>query len=318
MSIKNVAIVGAGGNSGKYMTESLLATGKHTVTAITRPNSTSVLPEGVKVAHVDYDNPASIVEALKGQDALIITMGVTAPKDSQSKLIQAAADANVPWVLPNAWSPDSTHEGLRKDVGIFEGQEAIKNLIAKIGKSSYMNVTTGFWYEWSVSIAEAYGIDFANKKVTFFDDGETKITTTTWPQVGRGVAALMSLPEEELEKLKNKTVFISSFTVSQKDMLDSVLRVTGDKIDDWTVTKEPATERFKAGVEAMMKGDRMGFLRMMYTRVFYPDGNGDYETGRGTSNALLGLPKEDLDEATKAAIKRAEENPFGYEPSSRG
>lgn len=138
MSIKNVAIVGAGGNSGKYMTESLLATGKHTVTAITRVDSKSDLPKGVKIAHVDYDNLASIVEALKGQDALIITMGVMAPKDSQSKLIQAAADAEVPWVLPNAWSPDSTHEGLRKDVGIFEYQEAIKDLIAKIGKSSYV------------------------------------------------------------------------------------------------------------------------------------------------------------------------------------
>lgn len=311
--IKNVAIVGAGGNSGKYMTESLLATGKHTVTAITRPDSKSELPNGVKIAHVDYDNPASIVEALKGQDALIITMGVMAPKDSQPKLIQAAADASVPWVLPNAWSPDSTHDGLRKDVGIFEGQEAMKDLIAKTGKSSYMNVTTGFWYEWSLSIPDGYGFDFAKKKVTFFDDGETKTSTTTWPQVGRGVAALMSLPSEELEKLKNKNVYINSFTLSQKDMLDSVLRVTGDKINDWTVSKEPAQERFVAGVEAMKKGDRAGFVKMLYTRVFYADGCGDYETSKGTSNALLGLPKEDLDEATKAAIKRAEETPFGYE-----
>jgi hypothetical protein len=179
-----------------------------------------------------------------------------------------------------------------------------------------MNVTTGFWYEWSLSIPAAYGFDFAKKNVTFFDDGDTKISTSTWPQVGRGVAALMSLPGEELEKLKNKVVFINSFTLSQKDMLDSVLRVTGDSIDDWTVTKEPATERYTAGVEAMMKGDRVGFARMMYTRVFYPDGNGDYETSRGTSNALLGLPKEDLDEATKAAIKRAEEMPFGDEPKA--
>lgn len=311
-AIKNVAIVGAGGNSGRYMTESLLATGKHNVTAITRSDSKSDLPKGVKVAHVDYNNPASIVEALKGQDALIITMGVMAPRDTQPKLIQAAADANVPWVLPNAWSPDSTNEGLCKDVGIFQGQEVIKDLISKTGGSSYMNVTTGFWYEWSLSIPDAYGFDFANKKVTFFDDGETKISTSTWPQVGRGAAGLMSLPGHELEKLKNKNVYLNSFTVSQKDMLDSVLRVTGGKIDDWSITKEPAKERYAAGVEAMQKGDRAGFARMMYTRVFYPDGNGDFETHKGTSNALLGLPKEDLDEATKAAIERAEETPFGY------
>ena len=309
-TIKNVAIVGAGGNSGKYMTESLLATGKHNVTAITRPESKSKLPEGVNIAHVDYNDTASVVEALKGQDALIITMSVMAPEGSQQKLIQAAADANVSWVLPNVWCPDFTHDGLRKDVAIFQGPDAIKDLIARLGKSSYANFVTGFWYEWSLAMPGGFGFDFAQKKVTLFDDGEVKISVSTWPQVGRGVAAMMSLPAEELEKLKNKTIYINSFTLSQKDMLESVLRVTGDSIDDWSVTKEVATERFAASIEAMMKGDRMGFLKSMYTRVFYADGNGDYETGKGTSNALLGLPKEDLDEATKAAIKRVGELPF--------
>ena len=309
-TIKNVAIVGAGGNSGKYMTESLLATGKHTVTAITRPESKSKLSEGVKIAHVDYENTASIVEALKGQDALIITMAPMAPEGSQEKLIQAAADANVPWILPNVWCPDFTHDGLRKDVAIFQKPDVIKDLIAQLGKSSYINVVTGFWYEWSLAIPGAFGFDFAKKEVTFFDDGDVKISVSTWPQVGRGVAAMMSLPADELEKLKNKTVYISSFTLSQKDMLESVLRVTGDSVDDWSVTKEASTERFAAGVEAMNKGDMMGFMKTLYTRVFHPDGNGDYETSRGTSNALLGLPKEDLDEATKAAINRAGELPY--------
>jgi hypothetical protein len=29
----------------------------------------------------------------------------------------------------------------------------------------------------------AFGIDFANRTATFFDEGETKISTSTWPQV---------------------------------------------------------------------------------------------------------------------------------------
>jgi hypothetical protein len=312
--IKNVAIVGAGGNCGGFMAKSLLATGKHTVTAISRTGSSNTgdLPEGIKVASIDYDNPSTIVEALKGQDALIITLGVMAPPDTQSKLIQAAADANVPWVLPNEWSPDSADDGLAQDVGLFAVLRKAPELIAKIGKSSYIAVTTGFWYEWSLAIKNAYGFDFANKQVTLFDEGETKIGTSTWPQVGRAVAALMSLSSEELKQFKNKQVYVNSFTLSQKDMLESVLRVTGDKIDDWTVTKEPAKERYTQGIEAMQKGDRGGFVRMMYTRVFYPDGCGDYETNKGVSNEVLGLPKEDLDEATKVAIARSETNPFGY------
>ncbi|KAK4981023.1 hypothetical protein LTR66_005439 [Elasticomyces elasticus] len=313
--IKKIAIVGAGGNSGKFMTESLLRTGKHTVTAITRADSKSKLPEGMEVKTIDYDNHTSIVDALRGQDALVITMGVMTPADQQSKLIHAAADASVPWILPNEWSPDTANQALVEDVAAFQKIPQARELITKLGKSSFIGVTTGFWYERSLAIGAAYGFDFANRIVTLFDDGETKISTSTWPQVGRAVAGLLSLPiyaegqDEDrcLDQFRNGLVYVSSFTVSQKDMLDSVLRVTQTSLNDWKVTHEPVQERFRKGVEALQKGDRMGFARMMYSRVFYPDGNGNFEKTRGTVNELLGLLKEDIDEATKVAIQRSKE-----------
>ncbi|KAK4999461.1 hypothetical protein LTR66_001518 [Elasticomyces elasticus] len=313
--IEKIAIVGAGGNSGKFMTESLLRTGKHTVTAITRADSKTKLPEGVEVKIIDYDNHTSIVDALRGQDALVITMGVMAPADQQSKLIHAAADASVPWILPNEWSPDTADKALVEDVAAFQKIPQARELITKLGKSSFIGITTGFWYEWSLAIGAAYGFDFADRTVTLFDDGETKISTSTWPQVGRAVAGLLSLPihaEDQgkdrcLDRFRDGLVYVSRFTVSQKDMLDSVLRVTQTSLNDWRVTHEPVQERFHKGIEALQKGDRMGFARMMYSRVFYPDGNGNFEKTRGTINELLGLPQEDIDEATKAAIQRSKE-----------
>ena len=148
------------------MTEALLKTGKHTVTAITRVDSNSQVPEGVEAKKVDYDNPSSLVEALQGQDALIITMSVMAPPDQQSKLIQAAADASVPWVLPNEWSPDTAYEALVKDVFPFQKLPKHRDLIVKLGKSCFIAVSTGFWYEWSLAVPAAYGFDFANRAVT--------------------------------------------------------------------------------------------------------------------------------------------------------
>ena len=295
------------------MAEELLKTGRHTVTAITRIDSNTPLPEGVEVKKVDYDNPPTLVEALQGQDALIITMNVFAPRDQQAKLIQAAADANVPWILPNDWSVDTSNEELVKDVIAFQGPLAARELITKAGKSSYISVATSFWYEWSLAMAPGFGFDLNNQAVTLFDEGEVKVSTSTWPQVGRAVARLLSLPiqpeggDEErcLEQFRNKIVYVSSFTVSQKDMLDSVLRVTGTSIDDWKVTKEPVKERYANGIKVMQGGDRIGFAKMMYSRMFYPDGSGDF--GEKTINALLGLHKEDLDEATRAAVKRAKE-----------
>ena len=60
---------------------------------------------------------------------------------------------------------------------------ATRMAIADLGKSSYIAVCTGFWYEWSLAIPAGFGFDFANRTVTLFDEGETRISTSTWPQV---------------------------------------------------------------------------------------------------------------------------------------
>jgi hypothetical protein len=244
-----------------------------------------------------------------------------APPDTQSKLIHAAADAGVPWILPNEWSPDTANEALVKGVFPFQKMPKARDLIEQPGKSSYIALTTGFWYEWSLAVPASYGFDFTNRTVTLFDDGETKISMSTWSQVGRAVASLLSLPIHPegqdnknrcLDRFRNSQVYVSSFTVSQKDILDSVLRVTQTSLDDWKATKESAKECYLGGIEAMKKGDRMGFARMMCTRVFYPDDSGNFEKTKGTINNLLGLPKEeDIDEATKAAIQRSKRQTGG-------
>lgn len=102
-------------------------------------------------------------------------------------------------------------------------------------------------------------------------------------------------------------VYVNSFTVSQKDMLASVLRVTGEKKEDWTISKEASKERYTTGIKQMREGDKIGFAKMMYTRVFYPDGSGNTEAKKTQLNEVLGLKKEDIDLATKAAIERSNE-----------
>jgi hypothetical protein len=303
------------------MAKSLLETGKHTITAITRSDSTAPLPDGIHVKRVDYSNHKQIVEALKGQDVLVITMNPMAPKDQQAKLIRAASDAKVKYIFPNEWSPDTANIQVANE-SLMDGNQKkeVHELVESMG-CSWIAVSTGFWYEWSLSLPAAYGFDISNRSVIFFDDGITKITTSTWPQVGRAVASLLSLkvsPESPTDKspcidmFKNKFIYIGSFTVNQKDMLESVMRVTQTSMDEWTVTKEPVKERYTKGLEAMKGGDRMGFARAMYSRVFFPDNSGNTEKTRGLANDLLGLPKEDLDDATKVAVKRSQEAEQGY------
>lgn len=186
--------------------------------------------------------------------------------------------------------------------------------IETLGVSKWIGVANGFWYEFSLGgSSDRFGFDFAKRTATFVDDGNLKINTTTFPQVGRAVAALLSLEviskdnnEATVSRWDNDILFISSFRISQRDMFESVKRVIGTTDTDWTINHESHRERYDAAVAGMRKGDVSSFVRAMYTRIFFPDLSqvGDFEGSRGTANKALDLPEEDIDEATKIAIER--------------
>lgn len=298
------------------MVDALLRRGQFQVTAITRPNSTSSMPPGLhKVTQVHYDNHESLVEALTGQDALVITMNNFAPQDSQKRFIDAAVEANVRWVMPNEWGMDLSKEDLARESMLGERLLTMRKYIEQVGagKLHWIAISCSFWYEFSLAGSEArYGFDFENKRVTFFDDGKTKINHSTFPQVGRAVAGLLSLkirPDDasnksaHLSQYANSAVCVSSFFVNQRDMLDSVLRVTGDSEESWTIAHENVEERYQRGVELSKEGKLAGYVLLLYSRVYYPDGSGDINSK--LQNKVLDLPSEDLDEATKLAVGMA-------------
>ncbi|KAI1498075.1 CipA protein [Biscogniauxia marginata] len=312
--IRKVAIVGATGTVGKFIVEELLKLGKHEVTAITRVDSKAVIPNGVKVAKVDYNDQSTLVKALQDQDALVITMSIRAPKETQSKLVKAAAEANVPYVLPNEWGVDSAKMPFGQDVLMGPDHVAITKEIEELGKSSWISVVTGFWYEYSVAIGpNAYGFDYKNRTLTFIDDGETKFNTSTWQQSGRAAANLLALPVEpekpgapSLSGYKNKHVYVSSFLLNQKEIFASVLRVSGTKESDWKINYEESVKRYEEAKKRLFSGDHTAFQKLLYSRTFYKDGSAYFEARESLANDALGLPKEDLDERTKAAIDLAE------------
>lgn len=92
MAIKNVAIAGvsplssirtirnpltkprkATGNIGSAIVKALLNSNQFNVTALTRSESTSkaAFPDNVYICTVDYSNHSTLVDALKGQDAVV-------------------------------------------------------------------------------------------------------------------------------------------------------------------------------------------------------------------------------------------------------
>ncbi|CAK7215929.1 hypothetical protein SBRCBS47491_002656 [Sporothrix bragantina] len=326
--IEKVAIIGASGYIGKYFTRELLKTGKHTLTALTRADSKNVIPEGVNKAVVDYDDHSSLVKALTGQDFFIITLSVRAPRDLSGKLFKAAAEAGVKWVMPNAYGPNPYNIKMYDEMGFGPLFRGMVDGMHKLELNPVI-LSCGFWYEFSLAGGLIrYGFDIANRKFTIFDKGDGKIFTSTLPQCGRGVAALLSLPvlpEDAASAdstttlssfIEPKAAYIKSFHVSQNDMFESLKRVTGTTDADWTIKTESSHDRWANAAKALQSGGgveldgvtpmnpQQAFGMTMYSRIFFPGTDG--LTDKDMSNNVLGLPEEDLDEWTKEAVRLVE------------
>lgn len=309
---------------GKYIAQEIVKTGKHQLIALTRQGSQTVLPEGIKSVIVDYDNEESLIGALKGQQFLIITLSVLTPPDTQAKLVKAAAAAGVLYVMPNFFGCDIADEALMTESPMSAIVLPQLAEIEKVkGDVSSIPLVCNLWYPYSLVMGPMWvGFDFSHRKITFYDDGNTKINMTSWEQIGRTVAGLVSLkelPDAENDKndtsptissFRDKPLYISSFLISQKDMFESWKRVTGETDSQWTFEHENSKERYAKGMAMMQNPDpenpmsaRMGAGLASFVRIYFPGGGGDYESTRGLHNDALGLPKEDLDELTRAGKK---------------
>jgi hypothetical protein len=320
MAFLTIIRLQASGQIGQPITDALLKTGKHTVTAITRHGSSSTLPEGVKAIKVDYDDESTLVAALQGQDMLIISLAAAVEIEVQDKIVAAAKKAGIRHVMPNAWGGDTQNKKLSDESLIGKTYERGINAIEEMGVY-WTNLCSSFWYEYSLALPLAYGIDAPNKKATLYGDGNVHINTSTWQQCGRAVASFLSLkvlPEDENDKSptisawRNKSLYVSSFLLSQRDMLDSIQRLQGSTDADWEISYEPVEERYKRGLDLLQTGDHNGFAIALYARKFYPGDEDTEEKNRRLENDVLGLPKEDLDKATARSLHMSDSdwNPF--------
>lgn len=281
------------------------------MTALSRKGSKNTPIDGVKVVPVDYDDEESLISALRGQQFLIITLSVRAKKEVHTQIVTAASKAGVPYIMPNIFGGDAANANVLNDPVIGTLYQERIGEVEKSG-SAYVVLVCGQWYEWSLALPKPwFGFDIRQREVTFYDDGKTRVNVSTWDQCGRAVAALLSLPESGASPCvadwKNRQLYVSSFKVSQRDMLDSLNRVLGTTDGDWKIDYEATDKRYQRGLAAMKAGDRSGFATALYAKAFFPNGDGDLE-GKGVlDNKTLGLPQEDLDEITRRTVQMVKE-----------
>ncbi|PYI24188.1 isoflavone reductase family protein [Aspergillus violaceofuscus CBS 115571] len=286
-SLRNVVIVGAGGNLGSHVLNAFLATHDFSITVLSRESSTSVFPESVPVIRSDYSHE-SLVSAFQGKDAVISVVG-RGGYSSQQKLVDAALAAGVKRFIPAEFGNNSADERVRALAPILESKKA---------KVDYLRARE-HQMSWTTALKIGFlGFNLQTHEATIYDDGVTPASVSTLPQIGRALVAIL----RHAELTKNQYVYVESFTVTQNEVLAALERATGEK--QWKVQHvdlkpliDESTERFKQGDLA---GARILNLAAGLGR-FHDGPYGDWSRVPGGSwNARLGLEVEDLDQVVRA------------------
>ena len=140
------------------------------------------------------------------------------------------------------------------------------------------------------------GFDLKEHKATFLGDGNTRYSMTKIASIGLAVKNAMLVPE----KTANKDIYIDSFTASPKQIVASLEKATGQ---NWDVKYVDAEEQKKIGLKKLSTGDLSGGPLMIQYMMTVAGHGGDYALYQETSNELLSLPKQTLDEAVAEVVK---------------
>ncbi len=108
--LKNIILIGAGGNLGPSILSAFTADPRFTLSILTRHSSKSTFPSHLKVHRIGDDYPeAELLQAFKGQDAVVSTIA-TASTVQQKAIIDAAIKAGVKRFIPSEFGSDTRNE----------------------------------------------------------------------------------------------------------------------------------------------------------------------------------------------------------------
>ena len=301
--LKNVLIIGAGGNLGPHVFSALDSNPSFTVSVLSREGSKSTFPSHIKVFTTTESYPESaLLTAFKGQDAIVDLAPMDAV-DQHKRCIDIAIKAGVKRYIPSEFGSNSELPELAAAVPILESKGVIRRYLkSKEGEGlTWTGVINGPFFDWGLSLG-FLGFDLEKKTALIYGDGNNYMDTTVLPTIGKSVAGVLQHPEETA----NRCVHINSYHTTQNQILTALEKVTGEK---WTVQKANLEEEAKKGKEMLLKGEFAGFIPALCAFEY---SGADYKDFAkfGLWNEKLGLPKtnEGMDDTVKKVVEKGKIN----------
>ncbi|KAJ5946599.1 isoflavone reductase family protein [Penicillium verhagenii] len=298
-SFKNVMLMGAGGLFGTEVLSALQKEGTFNLSILSRKSSSSTFPADIKVHKIDDDYPIDqLTTAFKGQDALVSTLPGR-PYTVHLRMIDAAIQAGVKRFIPTEYG-NNTCAAAAKLVTLYAEKAKV---IAYLKTQEHTGLTwtaihTGQFFDWGL---EAGWLDYhlKERKVTIYDSGDKAWSTSTLGTASAAVVKVLLKPEQT----ENKPVFVASFTVSQRQVLEELEKATGEK---WEVRRMSSADALKKAAELDTK-DYSDGLKLLVLMLLYADDmdrGADFAKDGLLWNDLLGLREENLAEVVGRVVKQ--------------
>ncbi|KAK3117409.1 hypothetical protein LTR53_001248 [Teratosphaeriaceae sp. CCFEE 6253] len=297
--LKNIILIGPGGSLGSTLLNSLLSEPSFTVSVLVRESSSSIksLPSGLKVHKIGTGYPKhELLEAFKGQDAVVSAVGGGAVLD-QLKFIDASIEAGVKRFVASEYGLNNMRPAARALNQVFGLKADVQDYLRSKESTglTWHVIGNGMWIDWALQNS-FLGLDYANRTVTLYDDGNSKFSTSTMANTALALNRSLLQPE----KSKNQAVYISDFATTQAELVDAFEKISGEpwtrQLVHYQTALDEANEKLKAGDPyAVYKQIEIGFASGRYGAWL--------EEKEKIWNEDLGLPKQDKDDVLRKALK---------------
>ncbi|KAI1123659.1 NmrA-like family protein [Nemania abortiva] len=299
--LKNVVVVGASNAGqvrlGSYIVDALKTDPELVITVISRTSTTAQLPEGVKVIRVsDSYRQDELEGAFAGQDAVVMSTGFQL-MGQEGKFIEAAVKAGVKRFIPSEFG-SNTHNP--NTVSIFPMTAAKAKVVGDLRTKESRGLTwtaicTNIFFD--IGLTTGFmGYDIKEHKAIIWDDGSHKFSATTRENVAKAVLGVLRNPEITA----NQYVYVSSFEVSQNEVLSALENVQGVK---YAVTPTTTEKEIAEGKAALEKKDFMEAGRLLRAAVYNPGYGNNFANEAELWNDKIGVPREDLGEIVGRLVK---------------
>jgi len=299
MAYKNIVQVGATGSLGKPVLDALIASGKFNITVVARHTSNSEVPvkDNVRQVKVDFSSHQALVDAFRGNDALVLTLGGFQSLSKNTQILaDAAIDAGIKRIILSEFGGD-LYNAPGKDQPIFKIKVDARTYVegkAKEGKITWTTISTGSFFDWGL-VHGILGFDLKSKKVTLFDGGNHLFHTTTIDSITQSVIGVLSHPAAT----ENKPVRVHDFFVAQRD----VLAILEAELGPFTIQDIAIPQLLEQSNASVARGEftQATMYGLLQSNIFGAEGS-SCRWPEDDDSAFLGLPKRDIKEEVKKVL----------------